>query len=182
MKISDDNRHHIWSSIIWPAFINNIEDKGLKTLESLDAAFPYIKIIEKFNEKYLKQRLHGLTCEQIDNLKEKGWQIGWHTFSHFPVGKLPIKTKKEELEPNPVCNSFVMSFPYGGETDIDEKCLEIIKQNGFTTALSNVNTCNKYSGRWFRARMSLSSDVALLHFELSGLKHLLKHRRLLPKI
>lgn len=183
VAINDDNRNIVWENIIWPLFTKDACAKGENVFKALNEAYPYGEILKSLSPKYIKQRLTGITPSQIERLKEAGWEIGWHTYSHYPVSRLQSEdSRKAELTPHPLCDSKTFSFPYGGLNDVDKESLGIIKQLGFTSAVSNISYGNGKLGRWYRSRMSLSSDPSLLHFELSGLKYMLKHRKLLPKI
>ena len=64
---------------------------------------------------------------------------------------------------------------------MDNDCIAIASHLGYDSAVSNVSTANALTSRLFLPRMTLSPDPVLLHFELSGLKHLLKYHTLLPK-
>lgn len=182
ITINDDNRNRMWSELIWPLFLEDKQHKGQTVLNSLDQAYPYSKILERLKRKYINQRLEGITVWQLEKLKQHGWQIGWHTHSHYPVSLLNHKESSFELTPNPICDSTVFSYPYGGAKDADAASVEILKSKGFRTAVSNINIGNRHLGLWYRSRMSLPADRYLLHFELSGLKYLLKYKKLLPEI
>lgn len=182
MDLKDDNRLHIWSSVLWPAFMNDSASKGNNVLKALDKAYSIDAIIEALPAKYVNERLGCATTEQLNVLCNKGWEIGWHTYSHYPLSRLSYGEKVKELIPDSRCPSKVLSFPYGSPREVDRDSLNIAKELGYTAAVSNVNVLNELSGPWFRSRMSLCADPILLHFELSGLKYFLKYRRLLPII
>lgn len=187
-SIGENNRDSIWGDIFWPLYLEDTA-KGINLFNACDAVYSWSDLISTLDKKYVSQRLQGVNIAQLEELIRKGWQIGWHTASHFPIAKLTQKEKEAELTP-PSCqgvnyqyvNSNVISLPYGGPYDVDNEAIRIIQKLGFDAALSNVNIANDFSGKWYRARMALSDDKALLHFELSGLKHMLKYRKLLPVI
>lgn len=180
IEIFSDNRLKVWSSIIWPAFMEDSKMKGFSLLNALDKAYPINRIIEALPLKYVKQRLSGISVAQIGDLTKYGWQVGWHTYSHYPLSKLSSEEKIKELTPNEYIESKVLSFPYGGPMEVDEECLSIAQKLGYSAAVSNVNVVSRMTGEWFRSRMALNPDPVMLHFELSGLKYLIKYRRLLP--
>lgn len=180
--IDELNRTQIWSNIIWPLFLQDSSTKGNDLFDSLNRMYHYSKILELLPTKYKKQRLKGVSTDQLQKLKEAGWQIGWHTMSHYPVSRLSTEDKCQELMPAPVCDSKVFSFPYGGLSDADEECIENLKNREVESAVSNINHGNSQLGKWYRSRISLSSQTALLHFELSGLKYMLKYKKLLPNL
>lgn len=181
-QLFDHNRQQIWSSVLWPAFLNDSDSKGVALLDVLDSAYPISAILKELPEKYVAQRLGCVLVKQLDELRSKGWEIGWHTYSHYPLSKLTYEEKVLELISDKRCTSKVLSFPYGGPQEVDKDCLEIAQFQNYSTAVSNVNIATDLTGVWFRSRMALSSNPILLHFELSGLKHLIKYRKLLPKI
>lgn len=182
LELCDNDRLTVWSTVVWPAFVDDAKSKGEDVLKVLDAAYPMDRIIKSLPERYVEQRLKGPKDAQLIELMHKGWQIGWHTFSHYPLSLLSHDEKVEELTPDHRCMSKVLSFPYGGPKEVDSDSLEIIKSIGFEDAVSNVNTKNELTSSFFRSRMSLPSNKVMLHFELSGLKHLIKYRKLLPEI
>lgn len=181
-EISDGNRLQIWTQVLWPAFLKDARQKGQNLLNALDAAYPLETIIKSLPKRYVKQRLGSPSVGQLDELRDKGWEIGWHTYSHYPLAKLTREEKQKELSTALKCIGGVMSFPYGGPQEVDAECIEIVKSLNYSAAVSNVSVANELSGNYFRARMSLSPEPALLHFELSGLKYMMKYRRLLPKL
>lgn len=179
---NDENRSQIWSSILWPLFVNDSKYKGRDLLNALDSVYPIQNILESLPKSYAEQRLGCASIEQLKKLSFAGWEIGWHTFSHFPLSKLSYEEKEKELMSDSRIQSKVLSFPYGGPLEVDIDCLRIAEKLGYCTAVSNVNVDNSLNGKWFRSRMSLSTDPVLLHFELSGLKYFIKYHKLLPKI
>ena len=181
-ELKSENRQKIWSQIIWPTFIADCGAKGNNVLKALDSAYPYNSIRNGLSADYASQRLAGVTSLHLKILKDQGWQIGWHTRSHYPVAKLSTNEKVEELTWDEEIDSPVMSFPYGGIGDVDVESIEIVKKLGYQGAMSNINLKNKLSGNYFRSRMSLPNDPYLIDFELSGLKYFLKYKKLLPKL
>lgn len=181
-ELCDNDRLTVWSAVIWPAFVDDAKSKGGDVLNALNAAYPMDKVIKSLPKRYVEQRLKGPKDVQLVELMYKGWEIGWHTLSHYPLSLLSHDEKVAELTPDHRCMSKVLSFPYGGPKEVDSDCLEIVESIGFEDAVSNVNTKNKLTSSFFRSRMSLPSNKVMLHFELSGLKHLIKYRKLLPKI
>lgn len=71
-----------------------------------------------------------------------------------------------------------MSYPYGNPCEVGEGAIRIAQELGYPCAVANTNEVEH--GQYFLPRMALSADKYLLHFELSGCKHFIKYRRLLP--
>lgn len=181
-ELNDNNRLNVWSNIIWPAFLDDKTTKGICLMEKLNKLYPIKKIIDSLPQEYVKQRLGSPTAKQIDTLVSNGWQIAWHTYSHYPLAHLSYNEKLKEITPDYRIKSKIFSYPYGGVAEVDNESLSIVRKLGYDSAVGNINTYNKMSSKWFRSRMTLSSNPILIHFELSGLKYLLKYGSLLPKI
>lgn len=181
-ELNENNRLNVWSSIIWPAFLDDKTTKGVSLMEKLNKLYPIKKIIDSLPQEYVKQRLGSPTAKQIDTLVNNGWQIAWHTYSHYPLALLSYNEKLKEITSDYSITSKIFSYPYGGIEEVDNESLSIVKKLGYDSAVANINTYNKMSSKWFRSRMTLSSNPILIHFELSGLKYLLKYGSLLPKI
>ncbi len=162
--------------------MEDVRLKGKGLLASLDAAYPLDAVIKSLPIRYVEQRLGSPSAEQLYELRSKGWEIGWHTYSHYPLAKLTSEEKRKELTSSLTNTSGVLSFPYGGPQEVDAECLQMAKSLNYSAAVSNVNVANELYGKYFRSRMALSPEPAQLHFELSGLKYMMKYRRLLPKI
>lgn len=182
LQVDKNNRQKLWAEILWPLFLDDTESKGLNLFRELNKLHSYQKIKDTLPTEYVRLRIGGPTIEKISQSKDLGFEIGYHGYSHFPFSKLSEEEKQKELIAHPACNSKVFSFPYGGLKEVDEKSIRILKELGYTDGVSNIQLGNEKYGNWFRSRMSLSSDKLLLHFELSGLKYLLKYGKLLPKI
>lgn len=181
-EFNENNRLNVWSNIIWPAFLDDNTTKGVCLMEELNKLYPIKRIIDSLPQEYVKQRLGTPTAKQIETLVNNGWQIAWHTYSHYPLAHLSYNEKLKEITPDYRIKSKIFSYPYGGIAEVDNESLSIVEELGYDTAVSNINTYNMMSSKWFRSRMTLSSNPILIHFELSGLKYLLKYGSLLPKI
>lgn len=182
LEVTSSNRTEIWSTQIWPAFLNDAASKGKDLLDALSSAYSLEGILSKLPPKYLHQRLTPVTENQLRKLKQNGWEIGWHCYSHYPLSGLSTAQKRTEIERNnAIYSSNVISYPYGGIREVDAESVEIASATGYSDGVSNIVDDKPLCGKMFRSRMGLSSDKVLLHFELSGLKYLLKNRRLLPK-
>lgn len=177
------NREQIWKKIIWPNFTKDGESKGRCLLLQLDKLYSIKKVLKKCCPDYLRLRLTGINNYDIITLQNKGWLIGWHTQEHFPLSKLPdVSSLEYEIGSCPdYMKKVVFSYPYGEEASVDKQCIEFAKANGFPCAVSNLPDSDNWSG-FFLPRFTLSNNMYLLHFELSGLKYFIKKKKLLPKI
>lgn len=175
------NRADIWEFIIWPAFLNDSVNKGRILLKELSNQYSVDKILSGCNDEYLRLRLTGVSENDIKSLKEKGWLVGWHSKEHYPLSMLDNEAKDIEIDSAPEqFKTVVFSYPYGELESVNSDSLMLVKRCGYPCAVSNVYEPNKLFGRFFIPRMMLSDDKYLAHFELSGAKYFLLHRKLLP--
>lgn len=182
LQIHGDNRAQVWTTVLWPLFLQDASQGGRTLLEALDRCYPMGQVIAKLPSDYARLRLQGVTDAQLDDRRAHGWRIGWHTMSHFPLKYLDEKSKMRELEASREFREEIFSFPYGEEGSVSEADICAVQKLGYPAAVSNINTQTGLRGRHFLPRMGLTThSVPELHFELSGLKYFLKHRRLLPK-
>lgn len=180
-SISTDNRQEVWQNIIWPAFNRDNKTKGRELLLNLHNQYPISDILSKCEQEYLRLRLCGISEHNVEKLQRNGWIIGFHTISHYPLSKLSEEEQHNEIIPShDFMKSAPFSYPYGELNTVSESTIGIVKKNGYSCAFSNLPYINKYTGKYFMPRLTLSSDKYLLHFELSGLKHFLTTGRLLP--
>lgn len=180
---SSDNRQLLWQKIIWPAFVKDSESKGKNLFEALDKAYPMDKVLSNCSEEYLRLRLTGFTSNEIDNIRESDWVVGWHTQEHFPLSALTTDEKRIEIaEMAPAeTKKTILSYPYGETQSVDLECLKIAEEAGYIGAVSNLPDVTPLTGQYFLPRITLSDNKYLLHFELSGLKHFIRNKKLLPR-
>lgn len=177
---SDNNRDTIWQKYIWPAYNNDVNNKGEEVFRQLDSQYSLKRILEACSQEYVRLRLTGLSKLEINNAIENGWEIGWHTYSHFPLSKLDDREQFEEIFKSPESfKSTAMSFPYGETQSVNKTNIKSAEKAGYPTAYSNLPYPNELTCHYFLPRFTLSPNKYLLHFELSGLKYFLKSRRLL---
>lgn len=160
-----------WVNVIWPRFLAR---------EQID--FDFQEVAKNLPQEYFRLRLSGVSSSQLADLRARGWIVGWHTKSHLPLATLGIDALKEELEAPAEFRDSCFSYPYGSLTEVGRTAIEMIRKIGYPCAVSNTKESEENGNRFFMPRMFLSSDKYLLHFELSGCKHFLKFRRLLPLV
>ena len=129
---------------------------------------------------YLKERMGAITAEELQAMRDAGWKVGWHTKSHYPLSKLKAGDQMVELDSPPEYRDVCFSYPFGNPVEVGSAAVEMVMKLGYPCAVSNTYEVADNGDRFFLPRMTLSANKYLLHFELSGLKHFLKHRRLLP--
>ena len=174
------NGTELWVKEIWPRFNEDAQRLGMGVWQELNSVYPFEKIFIGLSSEYNRLRLSGISQQQLKELRERGWKVGWHTQSHYPLSRLSIVEKRREMTPPVDMQGEVFSFPYGETASVDLEAVQLAEELGFPAAVSNTTVRSPLTGRYFLPRMSASSDKYLHDFELSGLKHFLKFRRLLP--
>lgn len=178
-EISDSNRMSVWSKVIWPMFMADVEHKGVSLLKACDKAYSIDKIFSTLPAAYRKERFDGVTLNECDEMRNAGWKIGWHTKSHYPLAKLSESVLREELVSLQEFREVCLSYPYGNPVEVGKAAINIAEEFCYPCAVSNTNEAK--SSRFFLPRMSVLPDKGKyrLHFQLSGLEYFVKNRRLL---
>ena len=127
-------------------------------------------------------RVTGITSGQIEDLRARGWRVGWHSKTHFPLRQLSAEQKKIEVSADKDMKNEWFSYPYGEPNSVDEDDVRMVEEMGYPCAFSNGINFAEMQERFFLPRMTISSDRYLLHYELSGLKSFLKCGCRLPTI
>jgi len=177
--IPNGDRKSYWTQTIWPRFMNDSLTKGMSVFEELDTIYPYSEILKILPEAYRIERFGAITESERNEMRNHGWKVGWHTWSHFPVSKLTNEELLEALSAPMEYRSTCLSYPFGNPVEVGAKAIAAAEKMGYPCAVSNTN-CNA-GGKYFLPRMSfVASDKYAVNFELSGFKHFLKHKRMLP--
>ena len=135
-----------------------------------------------FSAEYERLRLSGMTLAQIEDLRSRGWKMGYHTKSHRQLLSLSLEEKKDELRPPAWLKDKILSYPFGKPWDVDEESIRIAEEYGYECAYSNQCENDGHHERWFLPRMVLVPDKYWIHLELSGAKYFFKYCRLLPRL
>lgn len=184
LNIKDEESRKIeWqkiSNIIGPIEIERIE-------KLLDDKCPFKDI--SINEEFESLRFRGISKSQILEMKEKGHKIGAHSANHKRLSIMDDVELKKDIE---MCGSMlyktyntrIFCYPFGSLGDINEDVLENIKKNGFNAAFAYSNNPVKEGyNQYFMPRMFLpdTDDIDVINFVLSGAKHFMSFRNLLPE-
>lgn len=182
-----DSRKREWQKI------SNILNSGVtqeKVEEEFEKACSF-KNLREPNEKFLRLRFTPILKSNLKTMKGKGHLIGAHSAHHRRLSLMnedqlqqDIKICKEAL--GSTFNTKVFAYPYGSKEDITPRVIEVIKKAGFKEAFGYSNGSLKGDlkyNKYFMPRMFLAdtSDKELIDFTLSGAKHFIGFRRLLPK-
>lgn len=179
-EIVSSNRAQVWEDMLWPLFICDGANFGRSVLAACDKAYPIQKILDALPEEYVAERLRGISSKECEELRSAGWKIGWHTRSHYPLAKLDADKVKSELDAPAEFRNVCLSYPYGNQSEVGNAVVELAESLGYPCAVSNTNTAEENKSKYFLPRMALSADKYMLHLELSGIKHFMKHGALLP--
>jgi peptidoglycan/xylan/chitin deacetylase (PgdA/CDA1 family) len=167
---------------LWPEFCKDVEGHGRNLLKRLNAIYPIDEVLARLTDEYKRLRLSGISKVQLDELRARGWIIGWHTKTHFPLSALADEDIRDELDSPPEYRNQVLSYPYGEVRSVDERALIIAEELGYPCAVSNLPMLNKLIGKFFIPRMALPADKYRLHFRLSGVECFIKTHKLLPVV
>ena len=91
----------------------------------------------RYSPEYERLRLSGMTLEQVEDLRSRGWKVGYHTKSHRQLASLSPEEKREELRPPAWLKDRILSYPFGKPWDVDEASTRIAEEYGYECAYSN---------------------------------------------
>ena len=175
-------RDVLWMKYIQPSYREDWRNRGVRFLEKLESAYAIADILQKLPQEWVRLRFTGISKKQIDDLRSRGWKVGWHTKTHFPLGMLDAEGKRWELDSPDEYICECLSYPYGDIEAIGEESLSIASELGYPCALSNDPGYSIHRSNYFRQRfMLLDGNRYMVHFVLSGAKYFLKFGKLLPK-
>ena len=174
------SRMRFWIDVLRPLYVDDSRARGRSVVAKCDQAYPFSALLAALPSEYVRLRLCGVSSAQLNDLRGRGWKIGWHAKSHYPLSAIPCSEKHQEFQAPDDIKSMPMSYPYGELRSVDDDDVRICRESGFPMAFSNLPECNRLMGPFFRMRFSVPSDEIMLHFHLSGFRHFLKFRRLLP--
>ena len=163
-------------------------------------------IIIGFNEKEFSDKIREMFSGAVEDVYRKtaelalSWDqvialdkdplvtIGAHTVNHFALKPLPRDlVQYEVLESKRKIEAYIghpvehFAYPFGGPAEVGTKDLEIVKKNGFKTAVATVHG-NIFPGHKhyleFLPRIHMKEDVDNLQLELSihGFNHFKLHK------
>lgn len=153
----------------------------------LDNLYPFEEI--KIDKDLYKLRFRGISKEQIKEMKKKGHKIGAHSANHKRLSDMNSEELKEDIclcssMLSEVYNTKVFCYPFGSIGDINEEVVEIVKDKGFNSAFAySNNPIEEGYEKYFMPRIFLpdTDDRDIIDLILSGAKHFMSFRKLLPK-
>lgn len=180
--IPGGNRLQYWVKEVWPGFMADSASKGKDLFAKLCAKYPYEKIVAALAAEYVGERLAGISDEELDEMRNAGWRIGWHTRTHYPLSRLNETDLAEELDSPAEFRDVCFSYPYGNLVEVGQNAIDKVRELGYPCAVSDATKEGEPYSPWFLPRFALMPGKYQLHLELSGFKHFLKYRSLLPKV
>ena len=176
------NRAAFWHDVMDPAYRLDADVRGESVFARADSLWPFEKIVASLDPEMVRLRLTGPDMRRVDELKRRGWKVGWHTLSHFPLSRLSDEDANRELTPaEPSCLEVPMSFPYGVPESVSPRDEAIARAKGYPGAYSNLSCCNDREGNFFRLRVSPTGDKVEDEAMLSGFRYFLECGRLLER-
>lgn len=177
------SRGDFWCKTLRPAYASDIDSRGLSVLKKVDEIYPFSTLYSSLDKKFLRLRMTGLDEKSIADMKDRGWKLGWHTDSHFPLSALSDEEARKEIAP-PSDDFKVVPFcyPYGEVESVSRRDIEIAKEIGYPMALNCSMRPEDDTGRFFNIRFTLPDNEVELHYALSGLKYFVESGRLLKSI
>lgn len=182
LVIANEKERREAGRVIYGLYLDDGDSRGQDLLKALDEACPLRMILDDLPADYVENRLRGITTAELEELRTRGWRIGWHTHSHFPLKLLSETAQQEELTPSLGIEREVMAYPYGSPDAVDAVTLKVTDGLGYGRVLSFMSEPGPKYGPNFMPRYLVPTERYELHFVLSGLKYFLKYRRLLPVI
>ena len=177
------SRGDFWCKTLRPAYANDTVSRGRTVWKVLDEIYPFTTLYGALDKKFLRLRMTGLDEKSIADMKNKGWKLGWHTDSHFPLSALSNEEARKEIAP-PSDDFKVVPFcyPYGEVESVSSRDIEIAKEIGYPMALNCSMRPEDDIGRFFHIRFTLPDNEIELHYILSGLKYFIESGQLLKKM
>ena len=136
-------------------------------------------LLAKLNIKFpvsLQENLM-LTWEEIGGMHRDGIEFGAHTVTHPILSRVPLATAKKEIasskraiEQNLQHPCTLFAYPNGTSRDVNEDSIEIVKNSGFTSAVSTVPRLLKkrIEDPFWLSRISAGTNHCMFKASYSG--------------
>lgn len=175
------NRVKYWGEVLWPEYMKDGASQGKNLIARLDAIYSFDKLFASVDREYLKMRFGEISAKELDEMRNSGWTIGWHTWSHSPLSTLDDARAIRELMAPAEFEGMPISYPYGNDDLVGRRIVELTRGLDYGIAFSNTYESEMNVDKMFFPRMTLwASDVDYVDFVLSGLQFFIKRRKLLP--
>ena len=170
------NRRIAFSKIIDNLYI--VYNKN-NLLEELNENYPFDSLC--IDEDYFSYRFQGLTINEINDLKLKGYKIGAHSINHDILSMLSEKELSEDYDRciklyNNIYNTLFYAYPYGHPRDVNDKVIENCRKSGFNHAFMNESNLNSSSHYLSRINISYYHNRYEIEANLSGMVTFVKQK------
>lgn len=170
-----------WNEVIWKKYRDDVNGRGAAAIIACEEAYPFAKVLSSLSRRHKELRLAKITTRQIEEMREAGWMVCWHTNSHYPLGWLDENEMLIELSTAHFAKD-VISYPYGVDERVGRMAIDMAERLGYTAGVSNTLVSTIGFSRYFLPRLHLpgNGDKYRIHYELSGFGHFMRTRHLLP--
>lgn len=165
-KLGVATREAVWPKVVWPRFRGDWREKGEGVCRWLDGIYPFAKVISSLPPEYVRLRLTGLTREDLDVLRYKGWLVCWHTQSHFPLKMLPEGEQKREMTPPDEMRGLPFAYPYGDAGCVGGETIRLAQDLGYRVAFASCP--QRQDNPYFISRYAMSEGRIMFHYYFSG--------------
>lgn len=180
IEVNDTNRN-IVASMIYKQLIENYKLWNVIE-EELNNAFSFENL--SIDTELARLRFTPLELNDLEILAEDGHLVGAHSWSHRPLGSLPLEMQEEDFlacksYSSKYCNSSIFSYPFGGIREVSPLTTQLCEKFGFSTAYMNISTSPAWvdvNTNYTLPRISLPNEKNkyLLDAKLSGLESFCK--------
>ena len=172
-----------WAESFWLRYLADGHSRGEDTLAWLDGIYSMKKVMSELPQDFVRLRFGSVSDKQLQEMRDAGWVIGWHTKTHTPLSALSDEEIRDEMDAPPEFRNVCMAFPYGTEKCVSELAMRIAEEKGFPCAFSYANSSVRNTSAFFLPRLPyVSADKYELEAILSGFAHFVSYRKLLPII
>lgn len=176
------DREKYWNDVVLPAYKSDVPGRGRAAIEACEKAYSFDCVFAAMTSEHFNLRFRGISAAQIEEMRQAGWRVGWHTQSHYPLSWLSGEDLRSEIRPPKGFEGEVFSYPFGTDRMVGEAPRAVAAACGFPAAVSNTIISGDGFDLHYLPRMQFSPDRFRLHYELSGFGHFLRTRHLLPRV
>lgn len=186
--VTPEGTSKTWSEIF--KFLCSGDVKQEELFDELSKLKSFDEILKTAPSELSKIRLTPLTREQIHHLRSNQIEVEAHGYNHEILSTHDEKEfqallDKIKVESEDLFESKIFCYPFGGIQEVKNQTKSAVKNSGWKFAVSNINNPQAIVNydQHFIPRLALSDtkSIKVIEFELSGLKHFLKYKKLFPK-
>ena len=177
-----ESRGAFWG-ILRGRFAADSVAKGENVWNELNDIYAFEALYDSLDPEFRRLRLSGVGEVEIADMKRRGWKLGWHTESHYPLSSLSDEEARKEIEaPSDEFRNVPFCFPYGERRSVTSRDIRLAEECGYSMAFNCSNDPVDNLGRYFAMRMTLPDNRIQLDCMLSGFKYFLDTGRLMAVV